>query len=103
MRIDLVHNAAEAVAGSEDPEIVIETVSQDPETVLVRVRDNGCGVDDKTLESMFMPFFSTKEDGLGMGLPICSSIIEAHGGRLWATRNPDRGMTVQFNLTVASD
>jgi C4-dicarboxylate-specific signal transduction histidine kinase len=103
--LNLVHNAAEAVAGAgdEDPEVVVETVSQNPETVLVRVRDSGRGVDDRTLEMMFMPFFSTKEDGLGMGLPICSNIIEAHGGRLWATRNPDRGMTVQFTLTVASD
>jgi len=75
---------------------------QDPETILVLVRDNGQAADDHTLERLFMPFFTTKEDGLGMGLPICSSIIEAHGGRLWATRNPDRGMTFRFSLPVAA-
>jgi signal transduction histidine kinase len=102
--LNLVHNAAEAtaVAAGKDPDIEVETVLQDPETILVLVRDNGQAADDHILESMFMPFFSTKEDGLGMGLPICSSIIEAHGGRLWATRNPDRGMTFQFSLPVAA-
>jgi hypothetical protein len=49
---------------------------------------------------MFDPFYTTKTDGLGMGLPISYTIIEAHGGRLWAARNPDGGLTVQFTLPI---
>jgi len=52
---------------------------------------------------MFEPFYTTKGDGLGMGLAICTSIIEAHGGRLWAEPNANMGLTVQFVLPVAAD
>jgi signal transduction histidine kinase len=51
---------------------------------------------------MFDPFFTTRTEGLGMGLTICSSIIEAHGGRLWAEPNPDRGLTVRFTVPGSS-
>jgi signal transduction histidine kinase len=52
---------------------------------------------------MFDPFYTTREEGLGMGLPICRTIIKAHGGRLWAERNPDQGLTVRFTLPVGGE
>ena len=79
-------------------EIVVRTSRPDSNSVLVAVRDTGPKVDNGVIERMFDPFFTTKPEGLGMGLPISHTIIESHGGRLWATRNPERGLTVQFAL-----
>jgi two-component system sensor kinase FixL len=62
------------------------------------VQDQGEGVDPSRLETIFDPFVSTKSEGLGMGLSISRSIVLAHGGRIWATRNPDRGLTVHVRL-----
>jgi signal transduction histidine kinase len=66
--------------------------------VLVAVRDSGPGLTPATLERVFDPFYTTKPSGLGMGLSICRSIIEAHGGRLWAAANVARGAIFQFTL-----
>jgi signal transduction histidine kinase len=66
--------------------------------VRVEVRDCGPGVDPDGAERIFEPFYTTKADGIGMGLWICRSIIEAHGGRLWVTPNPPRGAAFQFSL-----
>jgi len=67
--------------------------------LLVHVMDQGCGLSDDDLGHLFEPFFTTKADGLGLGLPICKTIIEAHGGRLWADRNPQGpGMLFSFSL-----
>ena len=71
------------------------------EELLIQVRDHGVGPKDPTL--MFEPFFTTKESGMGMGLVICRSIVEAHGGRIWATANEDAGMTFSFTLPLAWD
>jgi signal transduction histidine kinase len=102
--LNLVHNGAEAMArvGETDQDLVVRTSLQDESTVLIAVVDSGPPPDDGTVDRMFEPFFTTKSDGLGMGLPICASIIEAHDGRLWATPDPERGMTVQFALPVAA-
>jgi signal transduction histidine kinase len=67
------------------------------------VRDAGTGVRVTDLELLFEAFYTTKEHGLGMGLPICRSIIRAHGGRLWATPNPGHGVTLQFVLPGCSE
>jgi signal transduction histidine kinase len=103
--LNLVHNSAEAMAepAGQDREIVIKTSAQDANPILVAVGDAGHGQDDDGSARMFEPFYTTKADGLGMGLAICSTIIESHGGRLWATRNPDRGLTVQFALPCAGE
>jgi signal transduction histidine kinase len=71
------------------------------EQLLIQVRDNGSGLTDPTV--IFEPFFTTKESGMGMGLSICRSIVEAHGGRVWAAANEDAGITVNFTLPLASE
>jgi len=71
--------------------------------ILVAVRDSGVGIDPKDEKRIFDAFFTTKPQGMGMGLSICQSIIEAHGGRLWAKANDDYGATLQFNLPVDSE
>lgn len=100
--INLVQNG---VAAMNDRELKprLMTVSSAVEAgsrVVVAVRDHGPPVDDETVRKMFDPFFSTKSDGLGMGLSICQTIIEAHRGQLWAEHNPKGGLTVKFALPV---
>jgi len=68
--------------------------------VLIAVRDTGPGVDPKGLDRLFGAFYTTKPQGLGMGLAISRSIIEAHGGRLWATANEPKGAVFQFTLPI---
>jgi signal transduction histidine kinase len=100
--INLVHNAIEAMAGVTDREksLVLSSRRQGEE-LLIQVRDHGFGIEDQTL--MFEPFFTTKASGMGMGLSICRSIVEAHGGRVRATANEDAGMTVSFTLPLTSN
>ena len=64
------------------------------------MQDAGPAIDDEVLEQMFDPFYTTRREGLGMGLPICRTIIKAHGGKMWAGRNDGRGLTVTFNLPL---
>ena len=79
-------------------ELQISTVSIEPEGVCVAVRDTGHGLRPESLPRLFEPFYTTKPDGMGMGLSICRSIIEAHGGRLWATGCEPRGALFQFTV-----
>jgi len=76
----------------------ISTAKATPEGVLVVFRDSGPGLDPASLEHVFEAFYTTKPSGLGMGLSICRSIIETHGGRLWASNSAPRGAI--FNFTV---
>jgi C4-dicarboxylate-specific signal transduction histidine kinase len=101
MLINLVHNAIEAMAGVSDREksLVLRSRRQEEELV-IQVRDRGVGITDPAL--VFEPFFTTKESGMGMGLSISRSIVEAHGGRIWATANEDTGTTFSVALTLAS-
>jgi PAS domain S-box-containing protein len=101
--LNLIVNAIQSMSGVEDGnrELHISTVSIEPEGVCVAVRDTGHGLRPESLPRLFEPFYTTKPDGMGMGLSICRSIIEAHGGRLWATRCEPRGALFQF--TVAAD
>jgi signal transduction histidine kinase len=66
--------------------------------VIVTVRDSGPGLKPQSLDRIFDPFYTTKPTGMGMGLSICRSIIEAHSGRLWATANAPRGAVFQFTM-----
>jgi signal transduction histidine kinase len=70
--------------------------------ILVAVRDSGPGIQPEQLDRLFKPFYTTKATGLGMGLSICRSIIDAHGGKLWAEANQPRGAVFQFTLPTTS-
>jgi PAS domain S-box-containing protein len=98
--VNLILNAIEAMGGtSEGPrELLIRTAKTDRDGVLVAVMDSGPGLPAAGLERLFEPFFTTKSSGLGIGLSICRSIVEAHGGRLWASANAPRGAIFQFTV-----
>jgi signal transduction histidine kinase len=98
--LNLIVNAIQSMRDVEDGnrELHISTVSIEPEGVCVAVRDTGYGLRPESLPRLFEPFYTTKPDGMGMGLSICRSIIEAHGGRLWATGCEPRGALFQFTI-----
>ena len=100
--LNLIVNAVEAMSDiAEAPhELLITTGLDEPSGVLVSVRDTGPGLAPATVERLFEPFYTTKPTGLGMGLSICRSIIEAHGGRLWVEANEPRGAIFQFLTPV---
>jgi PAS domain S-box-containing protein len=103
--LNLIVNAIQAMgAVAEGPrELFISTTQADPDGVLDAVRDSGLGVTSANVEQLFAPFYTTKPDGLGMGLSICRSIIEAHGGRLWVTTNLPRGAIFHFTVPTHLD
>jgi signal transduction histidine kinase len=98
--LNLIVNAIQSMSGVEDGsrELHISSVSIEPEGVCVAVRDTGHGLRPESLPRLFEPFYTTKHDGMGMGLSISRSIIEAHGGRLWATGCKPRGALFQFTI-----
>jgi two-component system sensor kinase FixL len=100
--LNLLLNAFEAMKECpEDDRRVVMLVEADGARMLkVAVRDRGTGLGGEKMDKIFQPFYTTKRDGLGMGLSISRSIIEAHGGRLWAENNPDRGATFYFTVPV---
>jgi signal transduction histidine kinase len=102
--LNLVLNAAEAMGAVEEGvrELVIST-EQDQAGALVAVRDSGPGIDPAHLDRVFDAFYTTKSSGTGMGLSICRSIIDAHGGKLWAEANEPRGVVFQFTLPAAQE
>jgi signal transduction histidine kinase len=100
--VNLILNGIEAMSGIADRprRLVIRSGVPHPGEVLVAVQDSGIGIDPKDEKRIFDAFFTTKAQGMGMGLSISHSIIEAHGGRLWASANNDYGVTLQFTLPV---
>jgi len=103
--LNLVMNGVEAMQAVTDRprELVIRSRQDEKQNVLVSVTDCGVGISAENADRLFNAFFTTKASGMGMGLSICRSIIEAHGGRLWATANAPHGATVQFTLPVNAD
>jgi PAS domain S-box-containing protein len=103
--INLVMNGIEAMQSVTDHprELVIRSRQDDTQQVLVSVTDCGVGIAAENADRLFNAFFTTKTSGMGMGLSICRSIIEAHGGRLWATANASHGATFQCTLPVNAD
>ena len=100
--LNLIINAIEAMSGMDEGprELLISTAKAEAGDVRVAVRDSGPGLAE--LERLFEAFYTTKPSGLGLGLSICRSIVEAHGGRLWASANAPRGATFQFTLPIDS-
>ena len=98
--LNLIVNAIQSMSSVEDGEreLYISTVCIEPEGVCVTVRDTGHGLRPESLPRLFEPFYTTKPDGMGMGLSICRSIIEAHGGRLRAATCEPRGALFQFTI-----
>jgi len=98
--LNLIVNALEAMGADNGgpKELLISTEKVESSGVLVAVQDSGPGLEPAMLERVFESFYTTKPTGLGLGLSICRSIIEAHGGRLWASANQRRGATFQFTL-----
>ena len=101
--LNLMMNSFEAMSqGEAGPcELTVRTWSDDRETVEVALSDTGPPISEETFQKMFMRFYTTKPAGLGIGLSISRSIVEAHGGRLWAERNPERGLTMRLTLATA--
>ncbi len=101
--INLVSNAIESMEGAlgHSKLLSIRSSRDERNAIRIEVQDRGSGISDP--ESIFDPFFTTKENGMGMGLTICRSIVQAHGGHLWATRNQDAGTTVAFTVLLDQD
>ena len=102
MILNLIINAIEAMSGGADGprELLIGSGRDDANGLCVTVRDSGPGLAWDKVDRLFEAFYTTKPGGIGMGLAISRSIIEAHGGRLWATPNVPRGAVMQFTLPI---
>ena len=100
--LNLIINAVEAMSGVSEGlrGLLIGTGKDASGRVLVAVQDSGPGLNPESFERLFDSFYTTKPGGTGMGLSICRSIVEAHGGRIWATPNAGPGITVQFTLPI---
>jgi C4-dicarboxylate-specific signal transduction histidine kinase len=103
--LNLIVNAIEAMRGANGGrrDLAIRSAYDRTNGVLVSVQDSGPGLDAQSIDRLFRAFYTTKAEGLGMGLAISRSIIEAHGGRLWATPNDGRGALFQFSLPASDD
>ncbi len=101
--INLAMNGMDAMVGAQGPkELLISSARRNPQQILVRVEDCGIGLDPETATKIFDPFYTTKPHGIGMGLAISRSIIEAHDGHLWAAAGVAGGATFQFTIPVQS-
>ncbi len=103
--LNLMMNAIEAMSGAADGprELLVRSGPNESQGVLVSVQDSGPGLDPKSVDHLFDAFYTTKPQGMGMGLAICRSLIEAHGGRLWAAANAPHGAVFQFTLPIGSE
>jgi signal transduction histidine kinase len=103
--LNLIMNAVEAMSGVQDRrrEIVITAGPGEGGEVVVAVRDSGVGLDSEEQDKIFDAFYTTKQTGMGMGLAISRSIVEHHGGRLWAEPNDGPGATFLFTIPRDAD
>jgi signal transduction histidine kinase len=102
--LNLILNAVEAMSSVDDAprELSISTGRREADEILVAVRDSGPGIDPDHRDRVFDSFYTTKPSGMGLGLSICRSIVEAHGGRLWVDANEPRGAVFQFTLPATN-
>jgi signal transduction histidine kinase len=100
----LIINAVQAMSGVSERsrELPISTEREASGGVLVTVQDSGPGLNPESFDHMFDAFYTTKPGGMGMGLSICRSVVDAHGGRIWASRTAGPGATIQFTLPLPS-
>jgi signal transduction histidine kinase len=103
--LNLVMNAIEATTGVTEgmKALMVASLREGSDQVVVAIRDTGPGIDPQSLGQLFEPFFTTKPTGMGMGLSISRSLIEAHGGQLWARADESRGATFRFSLPVGTE
>jgi PAS domain S-box-containing protein len=103
--LNLVLNASESMLEVNDrpKKVVISTMRENASCLKIGIRDSGKGIDPENHAAIFKPYFTTKKDGMGMGLAICRSIVEAHGGKIWVENNPDQGATFYFTLPIADE
>jgi len=101
--LNLIRNAADAMSKvSYRPRVLtVKSETQPPNDVLISIADSGTGIDPKDIEHIFEAFFTTKSNGMGMGLSICKSIIEDHSGRLWASPNLKHGSVFNISLPIS--
>lgn len=99
--VNLMRNAREAMHHSEQRELTIEARPVSPDFTEITVSDTGPGIAEEVAERLFQPFVTTKHSGMGVGLSICRTIVEAHGGRLWVERNDAGGATFRLTLPAA--
>jgi PAS domain S-box-containing protein len=102
--INLMMNGIQAMAGRQDSPRTLEVSTRgiDDDQAAITVRDSGPGIQDVDMEKLFSAFYTTKDDGMGMGLSICRSIVENHGGRIWADSSPAHGASFTFMLPARS-
>ena len=100
--INLVRNSVDALSGAGHGRITVRTAGKGPDMVEIEVCDTGPGLDEEVAKRLFQPFVTTKPGGLGIGLSICRTIVEAHDGELWATDNPGGGTIFHLRLPLAA-
>jgi two-component system sensor kinase FixL len=100
--LNLIRNAIEAMADSARRELLFESAATADGLVEVRVSDTGCGLSEAIADRLFQSFVTTKPHGMGVGLSICRTIIEAQGGRIWASQNPGGGTVFHLTVPVAT-
>ncbi len=101
--INLLMNGVQAMANISDGAKLNIITARDEGAARVQIDDSGHGISEANAKLLFTPFFTTRKDGMGMGLSICRSIVEAHGGRVWAENNKRRGARMQFTLPLAQN
>jgi two-component system sensor kinase FixL len=98
--LNLMRNAMEAMEGSDTRELELHTAVRNGD-LLISVTDTGGGIPPEIEARLFQPFITTKSDGMGIGLSVCRTIIEAHGGRIWVERNAPQGSIFRFTLPTS--
>ncbi len=101
--LNLIRNGMEAMAGAPVRNLELRSIAQDDNMVCISVADTGTGIPESVRDQLFQPFVTTKEAGMGVGLSICRTIVESHGGKIWAQNRPQGGAVFAFTLQTVAD